>query len=188
MQVQFREEIEEFLEKLPFDTQCGSIAEYRSEAQFGFRTGFHSPVHLWVYLRNNSNLALHFGFYKNFTNNDLICKIVQRGVDISPGEGASIQFNANNSLRRDHSGAIWLQHEGRFTAKGKGIKRAVIIQAIGRVAPEVLPVLGSVEFPYQIGSTSDIAALLDSLFAYAYAIEQAKRSLRDERPLPSFPI
>jgi len=46
-----------------------------------------------------------------------------------------------------------------------------------------LPVT-AIDWPFRIGSTQDIAELLDTLFVYAYCIEQAKRHLREVTLLP----
>ena len=129
-----------------------------------------------------------FAFYQNFTPNDLICKVLAAGQDVRPGEGASIQFNADRCVRAAGRKAWGLAHHGRVTA-GETISRDRLVHPIAGVVPAARQLLGDLTlksaWPVTLGRTSDPAAMLDRLFVYAYCVEQGKRSIRSEKLLPS---
>ena len=87
------------LERLPRPTRQGRVQAERRAVQFGYPVGFHEETESWVYLRNDMAPHLLFAFYENFTPDDLICKVVEPGQELQPGEGASVQFNADRCLR-----------------------------------------------------------------------------------------
>lgn len=123
-----------------------------------------------------------FAFYDNFTPDDLICKIVVKERTPTDGEGATLQFNGNE-ITEDGDGNPLLSHRGRVTVGG-AIARAELLERISAHALEASDALGGIGFPLILGSPSIPGTMLDRLFLYAYAIEQAKRSLRGESALP----
>lgn len=181
----FRLAIEELLEDLPLETPSGEVIEATTDEQFGFRGGNHEPIACWIYRPDGSELEMRFGFYENFTPDDLICKVVPIGARIPQGEGASIQLNADQSLRARRDGELILEHSGLVTVAGKRRSRADLLKAIGQTAPDTLTNLGGLNWPYTIGSTDDLKQLLDTLFVYAFCIAQAKRFFRGDRLLPA---
>jgi hypothetical protein len=96
-----------------------------------------------------------------------------------PGKGASIQFRLNSEvwLSRVRSG-ILLSHPGQFT-RGRGrIARAELAELATDVEPRAAAALGMsapMRWPFAIGSTANLAALLDRLFLFTFVVEQAKR-------------
>jgi len=128
-----------------------------------------------------------FSFYSNFTEADLICKVVARGESVAPGAGATIQFNGDDCIVVDGA-RLSLQHSGRVTVKA-ALGRAKLVEAIRDSAPEADDALGGLDaahgWPLRLGSLQDLAALLQRLEVYAFAVEQAKRSIRREPLLPT---
>lgn len=183
----FRLALEELLEDLPLETSAGEVIEATTDEQFGFRGGNHEPTECLIYRPNGSDLEMRFGFYGNFTPDDIICKVVPIGADIPQGEGASLQLNADQCIRARRDGELILEHSGLVTVAGKRRSRADLLKAIGQTAPEALAMLGGLNWPYTIGSTDDIEQLLDTLFVYAFCIEQAKRFFRGDQLLPAPP-
>jgi len=143
----------------------------------GHPCGEHEIPPLWVYSRAGNSLEMVFGFYHNFTPDDLICKVIPAGEYPLKGEGASLQFNGD--LCTEHvSDAIVLQHSGRITVRS-AIKRDDLLASVERDNKNIMQNAGFTGvWPVRIGSTAAIPALLDRLFLYTYCIEQAKRSFR----------
>lgn len=183
----FRTKLTETLGQLPFITPRGMILPTRQLAHFGTPSGAHNPLDCWVYAPRTSELHLLFAFYKNFSPDDLICKVVSADDPEVDGEGATIQFNGKegkrNGLFKDQGDVVELCHHGLITV-GTPIKRQRLLELIGTHAPRANQLLNGINFPFRIGDTDELAAFLDRLFLYAYAIEQVKRSLRDVQPLP----
>lgn len=171
------------LSQLPFSTPRGIVKRTRRGAHFGTPRGGHDPLDCWVYSAHESALELMFAFYSNFSPNDLICKIVLADQAPTDGEGATLQFNGNETVEDDGVNQI-LRHHGLVTV-GTRIARADLLEQIGLHAREANIALGGIEFPLFCGSTADIGTLLDRLFFYSYAVEQAKRSFRYEPALPA---
>jgi Domain of unknown function (DUF3883) len=171
------------LSGLPFATPRGVVRAEVREARFGTPSGEHGGLHCWVYSAHESHLELIFAFYENFSPDDLICKVLPAGKGLAHGQGATLQFNGNDSPIEEGSDVV-LCHHGLVTV-GKRIARADLLERIGQHAPSANDALGGIAFPFVCGTTANIGALLDRLFVYAYAIEQAKRSIRDEPLLPS---
>lgn len=152
------------------------------QVAFGTRLGGHGPLDCFVYERLGTSLEMLFAFYPNFTDNDLICKVVARG-EAPDTKGASIQFNGGRSVVPHPSDDLELRHAGSVTV-GSAIKRAKLAELINRHASSVLSRFGDFDaatsWPFRIGTVGDFDALLDRLFDYAFAIEQAKRIVRGE--------
>ena len=175
------------LKELPFTCGAGAVRGQQREVQFGFRGGRHQPTPCWVYERSDVTLDLLFGFYENFTDADLITKVVQRGEKPAPGTGASVQFNGDRCVEKTASGGWTLSHHGRVTV-GSSIRRDDLVSRIESHAPKAAYLLGPIggaAWPIAIGDTDNTSGLLDQLFVYVYAIEQAKRSFREEKPIPT---
>ena len=130
------------------------------------------------------------GFQKNFTPDDLFCKVIPIGEDLYEGAGASVQFNGD-ICTADEAGEVVLTHPGRVTVTS-AVSRADLINAIRRVAPDADSALGGLDpahgWPLRLGDTANVSALPDRLFIYGYAVEQAKRSMRNESSLPAVPF
>lgn len=179
----FRANVTLTLSQLPFRTPRGVVQRTRRGAHFGTPRGGHDPLDCWVYSAYESDLELMFAFYSNFSPDDLICKIVLADQVPMDGEGATLQFNGNENVEDDGVDQI-LRHHGLVTV-GRRIARADLLERIGVHASEADAALGGIEFPLFCGSTADVGSLLDRLFLYSYAIEQAKRSFRQESALPA---
>lgn len=182
----FRTAFTKALAHRPLHTPQGVVAGERRGVLFGYPGGNHEPTQCWVYRAHGSGIELLFSFYDNFTANDLVCKSVAHGELPHAGAGATIQFNGNNCVGMER-GSLSLHHHGRVTV-GAAVSRAQIVTAIRERAPEANDALGGLDpttgWPLRIGTLRDIGALIDRLAVYAYAIEQAKRSLRGETSLP----
>jgi hypothetical protein len=126
-----------------------------------------------------------FAFYDNFTHDDLICKVGPIGE--TAGTGATIQFNGNESMVACGTRVVALCHHGLITVRHR-ISRAQLVETIIKKAPDAVQQLGGLDseegWPLQLGTTADFPELIDRIFVYAYSVEQAKRSLRGENPLP----
>jgi hypothetical protein len=184
----FRRAIEQWLTRRPRRTGDGVVGQDFRSAQFGSRAGGHEALQCWVYRRDGHGLEMLFAFYENFTAYDLICKVLAAGHSVRPDDGASIQFNADRCVRAVGRQTWALTHHGRVTA-GETISKARLLHTVAAVAPTVDAKLGDLRrpaaWPLQLGRTSDPASLVDRLFLYAYCVEQAKRSIRGEKALPS---
>ena len=127
-----------------------------------------------------------FGFFSNFTPDDLACKAIITDDDVMSGAGATIQFNADRCVNQVDDELI-LVHSGQVTV-GNAIKRADLVSKIRSLAPQADDALGGLDpedgWPLRLGGVSDLAALIDRTAVYVYAVEQAKRSIRVEPPLP----
>lgn len=183
----FRAAIEVALDARPLGTPEGVVRGARRIASFGSPGGMHDSVDAWVYERRGSPLVMWFGFYSNFTPNDLICKVMRAGDTPEPGVGASIQFNGDECVAFGRSSGYALTHHGRVTV-GTAVSRQRLAEAMRSADESAAADLGiagdTTWWPIRIGETDQIGPLLDRLFRYAYLVEQAKRELREEAPLP----
>ena len=185
----FRIFLESELKKLPFRCGSGVVQEEPQDVDFGFPGGRHPSTLCWVYERSDVRLDLVFGFYENFTDSDLITKVVPRGESPTPGSGASVQFNGDSSVLETAPDEWALMHHGKVTV-GSSIPRADLVGHIEENARRAVDLLGPTAlqaWPLVIGDTSDTKRLLDQLFVYVYAVEQGKRSIRGEEALPTLP-
>jgi hypothetical protein len=178
----FRAMVTAALSQLPVRTPRGVVQRTQGGVRFGTPTGGHNPLDCWVYSAYSSALELVFAFYSNFSPDDLICKIVPAGHAPTDGRGATLQFNGHKSVEDDGI-HYTLRHDGLVTVRNR-IARADLLERVRLHASEANAALGGIEFPLVCGSTADLGTLLDRLFLYAYAVEQAKRSLRQEPALP----
>lgn len=182
----FRARVTASLSVLPLRTARGSVLRERREANFGFPGGKHESIRCWVYRAHGSAVELLFGFYSNFTADDLLCKSMATGSSLPQGAGATIQFNADRCIDADGE-ILALHHSGAVTV-GSGVGRRRLVEGIYDRAPEAAVALGGLDvdhgWPFRVGSTGDIPELIDRLAIYAYAVEQAKRSIRGDSPLP----
>ncbi|MCI0563448.1 MAG: hypothetical protein MN733_33655 [Nitrososphaera sp.] len=184
---QFRYEVSEALVMRPYKTSYGKVVETMVPITMGYPGDFHNVPPAWVYQHDASGLEMVFQFHRNFTDHDLICKVVHPGQYPASGEGASIQFNSDYCIRSVPP-YCELVHHGRITVK-RAIPRVRLINLMSRACPDAMLKVGiSANFnnawPISIGVTGDISSLLDRLFLYAYCVEQAKRTIRQETPLP----
>lgn len=182
----FRRCLEDALEKLPFQTKSGQVDKGRPDfPHLGSPGGSHSIDRFLCYIRNGTNLQMYFSFYKNFSDDDLLCKVFSSWGDLYSGMGASVQFNAHRCV--DGKGTIaYLRHDGRVTIK-KPILRSKLISHIEAICPQEMKLARiSGEWPVMIGTTTNIPDLINNIFVYAHCIEQAKRIIRSEGPLELF--
>lgn len=164
-------------------TPAGRLVGTQQNINFGFPAGGHGDIPCWTYAPRGAALVMHFGFYSNFTPDDLICKVSTSADSFRRGIGASLQFNSGLSVEAD---PLRLVHSGRVTVR-TSVARATLLDEMEKTAPHAVRTLGinGVDaWPIEIGRTSDLPTMLDRLFLYAYAIEQAKRSIRREAILP----
>jgi hypothetical protein len=180
---QFVKSVKLALAQLPYRTSRGVVQQRRRRVHFGAPSGNHDPVNCWVYSPNESEFEFVFAFFRYISPGSLICKVIPRGTEIADGDGASLQLNGDG-IRFEDDDCPALYHRGDVTI-GSRISRAELSERIEQEASEASSALGGIEFPFYCGSTGDIGSMLDRLFLYAYAIEQAKRALREESPLPS---
>ena len=182
-QLAFRKKIESTLNKRPIKTANGNISKNLIDASMGCPMGGHEIEPLWLYQPKNADVEMLFGFYPNFTPNDLICKIVPPGEYPKAQEGASVQFNADRCIQY-RGGDYVLEHHGRITIR-YAIARDKLMSAIETICPAAMKKarIGGV-WPVEIGTASDVSKFADQLFMYAYCVEQGKRQLRGETPLP----
>lgn len=170
------------LNRGPYRTPNGMVLSKKEEANFGTPSGGHPPVDCWVYEYNDSLFRLLFGFYKK---NDFICKVVLSSEGKIHGQGASIQFSSKSFKKQNRK--IELYHEGRVTREG-GLGTKLLCKLLALHATIAVSLLGHINFPLFIGSTANIGHLIDRLFLYAYAIEQAKRGYKNTELLPSLNV
>lgn len=185
----FRMTITNALAQRPLPTRAGEVQLPIREMLFGYRGGSHGFTPCWIYRRTGVDIEMMFGFYNNFTPDDLICKVLAINEEFHDGSGASLQFNGDVSTADEH-GSVALSHSGRVTI-GSAIGRGNLVEAIRAAAPDAVDALGGLDgehgWPLRLGTTSDVSSLLDRLFLYVYAVEQAKRWIREDPPLPSLP-
>lgn len=137
---------------------------------------------LWRYLPHQGDLEMYFGFYDNFTPDDIICKVFSSWKELYRGMGASVQFNAGRCMT-----VSCLCHHGDVTV-GKRISRSHLVSLIQTICPREMGMAGILgSWPVTIGDTTNIPRLIDQLFVYAYCIEQAKRYIRGEAPMLPLP-
>ncbi len=179
----FRNEIKSALANLPFQTPEGQVIRDDVRVSLGYPGGTHELPPLWLYQRKNTDLEMLFGFYSNFTEDDLICKVVNHSEVIKPGEGASVQFNGDRCIRPEGQNAL-LEHDGRITV-GKPVARKTLLDLISSVCPKEMALAGiKGDWPVRIGATNDVSDLIDHLFLYCYCIEQGKRQIKNTELLP----
>lgn len=174
----------------PYGCHEGTVVARAGELGLGYPGGHHEPISCWIYERKDADLDLLFGFYSNFTPDDFVTKVLNRGSVPEDGAGASVQFNGDLSvLAGAQPGRLALVHHGKVTLR-TGVKRSQLVAEIERIAPRAadrLGLIGRAAWPLVIGDTGNLPQLMDRLFTYAYAVEQAKRSWRREPLLPSLP-
>jgi len=183
MRERFRSAIEQRLAR-SLTTPLGSIARDPVAVRMGSPGGTHGDLSLWVYARTGTMLEMVVGFFELFTPDDLICKVVPAGEYPRSDEGASLQLNADRCLFAIDDD-IALIHHGRVSASGS-ISRARLIEVMTELCPEEMRaagITGEASWPLELGRVSDLPALFDRLFLYAYCIEQAKRFKRHQSPL-----
>lgn len=181
----FRAMLEEALRARPYETECGAVMSWTEVVGFGHPGGNHEPTTCWRYQHRSAGLDMLFGFYRNFSPNDLICKVVTARGKPAPGEGASIQLNGDESVFVSERDDLVLRHHGLLTV-GTRLARTDLLALIIDAAPSEARVLGIADekaWPFRIGLASRPAALLDRLFDYTFVIEQAKRRRRGEPAL-----
>lgn len=180
----FRDTIERALARRPVVTPRGHVARDRVAVRMGSPGGTHGELSTWVYARSGTELEMIVGFFELFTPDDVICKVVPAGAYPRSDEGASVQLNADRCLVLV-DGGIQLVHHGRVSASGS-ISRDRLCEVANELCPDELAALGlrdASSWPHVIGASSDVPALLDHLFDYAYCIEQVKRYKRQQSPL-----
>ena len=182
----FRETLTAWLNDRPRNTPAGEILRDMREAQFGYPKGNLGQLSCWVYRNRAKPCQMLLAFYSNFTDDDLICKVMPSGQRVEPGKGATIQFNADNCMSSTKSGRVGLYHNGVITVR-HGISRDDLIDAMRKTAPDCEEALGRLDphqgWPRCLGTVDDPKHLMDSMFLYAYYVEQAKRYLRGDNPL-----
>lgn len=182
----FRQLLEAALSVRPFQTDQGVVTVETREIVFGSPAGAHESARCWIYKPHGAPVEMVFGFYANFTPHDLITKVVTPNVEIGPGIGASIQFNSDECITFEE-GHFSLHHHGRVTV-GHGRSRAALVTCINEQAPDADRMLGGLNpahgWPLNLGNTSHLGDLIDRLFLYSYAVEEAKRTWRGENLLP----
>jgi hypothetical protein len=188
MMERFRELFAIALRTLPLITHHGRVENRRWRVQFGAPSGSHEDTDCWIYHHGGSGLEMLFAFYSNFTPNDLICKVIRPGQEVLSGEGASVQFNANQSVAESEANVFTLSHHGRVTI-GRPIERETLLNAMQEAAPQAIEMLGGLQeacpnWTVVLGNTRNVGLLIDRMFFYAYGVEQAKRSLKQEELLP----
>lgn len=182
----FRSTIQRALARLPLQTPNGVVLDERRTANWGYRGGKHRPVDCWVYRPLGSSTEVLFGFQDNFSPHDLMCRAQDADEVQADGRGATLQLNGHNCVLTNGRGQM-LIHSGSVTV-GSAVKRARLLTLMEEHAPPAFDALfaaASKPWPIVLGTTADVPALLDRLALYAFAVEQAKRAIRGERPLPS---
>jgi hypothetical protein len=184
--VRFRNAVTSWLNERPRATVGGVVQAAMRSLTFGAPSGSHGDALYWVYSRTATELEMCFAFYVNFTQDDLLCKIFRAGEVPKDGQGASIQFNGEKCME-NLGPEIGFYHDGRVTLTHP-IGRQTLVETIAQSAADGMDLLGGPntlkEWPFEVGTTKDLAGLIDRLFLYAYCIEQAKRTLRGEGALP----
>ena len=189
--LQLRHRLTAFLDHTP-NTEFGTLTALEPEQipVLGSPVGPHEVPGAWLYAREGSSLAMLVAVYANFSNHDILCLVREAGTLVRgqlERSGPSIQLNGLDSYD-EKQGDIVISHHGLVTVSNR-IAREDLFAAIRAAAPAVADSLGlrAVEsWPFEIGSMADPAEFLDRLFEYGYCIEQAKRSLRGDPPLPEF--
>src|SRR5262249_25663340 len=113
----------------------GDVLRAAAALRDGRLRGSHGPAECWIYRPHSGGVEMLFGFYANFSPDDLICKVSAIGETVPKGAGASIQSNGDRSTM-DEGGAVALIHGGRWTVSS-GISRRDCVEAIHTAAPEV---------------------------------------------------
>ncbi|MCE9575756.1 MAG: hypothetical protein K8W52_21580 [Deltaproteobacteria bacterium] len=154
--------------------------------RMGYPGGGHAVDPAWVFAHSGTGLEMVFQFFSNFTEHDLICKVVEAGEYPVSGEGASVQFNAGRCVE-PRGDEFALVHHGEVTV-GQRVSRQNLVASLSAVCPDAMALAGIIDadpgsWPVTIGATTDVAELIDRLFVFAYCIEQAKRHLREEPAL-----
>lgn len=157
----FRRLFEDALDKLPFQTESGQVDEGKADfPSMGHPGGTHSIGRLWRYLRNDTNLQMYFGFYNNFTPDDLICKVFSSWDELRPGMGASVQFNADHCIKGEGT-MSYLCHHGKVTI-GVAISRSNLVSRIKQICPREMNIAGILgKWPVRIGYATSIPGLID---------------------------
>lgn len=184
----FRKHLTDYLEKNDVSSKYGYVAKDKIILDPGFPGGSHGQIECWLFKTFSNNLVMAFGFYANFTADDLFCKVGTLESIVAKGIGASIQFNGSKSISTENDNHFKLIHSGSITV-GHSINRdklAMLINEHCKYVATQFQITNKASWPLEIGSTKNINDFIDKLFLYSYAIEQAKRSLRNEKPLSDF--
>jgi len=172
-------------------TNNGKISDEKIVINAGYPGGYHVPVTCWHYKHDNSNLSFAFGFYSNFTENDLMCLVGKEENIRARGIGASVQFNSDKSVKLSATNSDFdFYHGGNITVR-YAVKREVVANLINELVPDIAKkflIHGKESWPVFIGSTNNMTEFIDNLFLYVYAIEQVKRKLRGKKLLPPLDV
>jgi hypothetical protein len=166
-------------------TPRGLVIAERRSFKFGSPSGAFEPVEVWTYLRAASRHEMMFGFVPYAGDIGLFCSVGVGPDAFRSGEGASVQLNlgADHGLVREGR-RIQLRHRGNVTLGRGAIKRQLLASLVNSAAPEAAAEIGglsSSSWPVTLGTTSFAADLIERLFLYAFALEQAKRLLSQRR-------
>ena len=182
----FRQLLEAALSIRPFQTDLGVVTAATRDIVFGSPAGAHEPARCWIYKPHGVPVMMVFGFYANFTPHDLITKVITPNAEFGTGIGASIQFNSDECITFE-DGHFSLHHHGSVTV-GHGRSRLALVTCIKEQASDADRMLGGLDpahgWPLNLGNTSHLGDLIDRLFLYSYAVEEAKRKWRGENLLP----
>lgn len=184
--IYFRKIFTDFFDGNKVENKLGRISKEKITINPGYRLGNHGEIECWNFETYTSKVIMAFGFYSNFTKNDLICKVGTIEQITSKGIGASIQFNANKSFILNQNKKYELIHSGSITV-GHSISREVLANLFNKLTYNIARrflISDKNSWPVLIGSTTDFPKLLDNLFLYGFAMEQVKRSIRKEELLP----
>ena len=175
----FKGHLSKWLRGIPRKTPRGKVLKTRETVHFGSPGGAHEPVLCWDYRPDNIPIKMLFGFFRNYTPWDIICKVLPVEDHVKPGTGATLQLNSENSL--DEYASI-LSHSGLITVKTR-IPRARLFSLICKLSPEVAEELKIDPKDTQqvtLGNVKHFSKLIDNLFSYACGVERSKSHLRNE--------
>lgn len=176
----FQRALEERLVKVPIRTAAGCVRAKTLGFSFGHPGGRHPDADVWAYERVGGVHGMLFGFAPYRGAMGLFALVYQTTLPPTPGAGASLQLRLEDDTLVDEPAGVVIRHAGGVTL-GKGrVAQQQLVDLMQRAAPEAVTMIGGVgtsSWPFRIGSSGDVPALLDSLFVYAFAIEQAKRLL-----------
>jgi len=184
----FRQKLTDFIESADIRNDIGFIEKNKFIIYPGSRGGSHEDVECWLFKTFVNDLIMAFGFYANFSDNDLICKVGKMDTLQIKGLGASIQFNGNECIKPVENTNYKLLHYGKVTV-GSSISRDKLANYICELTPDIAKhfrIHTGDSFPVFLGSTLEFDKLIGNLFLYSYAIEQAKRSIRGEELLLNY--
>ena len=178
--------VSEYLDSAP-QFVFGALSPQKRTATFGFRGGMHDTTQYWVF-DVPGGIEVWMAFVANFSENDLFVRVMNAGDEPATGSGASVQFNMNECLLYlEESGPqLWLTHNLRVNA-GKSLKREYLLDRMKDLAPEasglIFDWLSDDRKSVHLGGTNDIEDLIQTIFVFAYCVEQVKRDFRGQPPL-----